>query len=45
MVRAAFDRLDGVMKRVVRRQNDHLGFGQFCLDPIKHFQPVGVRQL
>ena len=45
MVRAAFDRLDGVMQRVVRRENDHLRFRQFGLDPIEHFQPMGVRQL
>ena len=45
MVSAAFDRLDGVMQRVVRRQNNHLCFGQLLLDPIEHFQSVGVRQL
>jgi len=45
MISAAFDRLDGVMQRVVSRQNDHLGFGQVRLDLIEHFQPMGIGQL
>ena len=42
---AALDRLDGIMQRVVRGQNDHLNVGQFCLDPIEHFQTMRVGEL
>ena len=45
MIGAAFDRLDRVVQRIVRRQNDHLRFRMFALDLFEHLQAIGVGQL
>ena len=45
MIRAALDRLDGVAQRIVRGENDHLGFRMLALDLLEHFQAVRVGQL
>ena len=45
MKRAAFDRFDRVIERVVRRQNDDLRFRSLSFDLIKRLQSFRVRQL
>ena len=45
MICAALDRLDRVVQRIVRRQNDHLRVRMVDLDLFEHLQAIRVRQL
>ena len=45
MIRAAFDRFDRIVERVVRGQNDDLRFRALGFDLIEHLQSFRVRQL
>ena len=45
VIGTALDRLDGVVQRIVRRQNDDLRVGMLALDLFEHFQAIRIGQL
>ena len=45
MERAALDRFDRVVQRIVRGDDDDLCIREIGLDLVEHLQAVGVRQL